>query len=544
MRTIVGSGIISALLLAWTLSAHAETKPLRVCADPGNMPLSNSQGEGFQNKIAEVVAAGMGTTVTYDWRVSTERGLFRGTINANTCDLFMDLPTGLEMVLSTVPIYRSSFVLVSRSERKYDIGSLDDPLLKKLRIGVYQMSSIRESLGQHDVKQNVVVQHISYDGDRKPERQPSYLVQRVIDGDLDMAGIWGPFAGWYKTKRNAPIDLLPVNRMDDVNRLEFDMSVAVRRGDVAFKKRIEEALQRKKGEIRRILDDYGVPLVQCDACLVSGEIPSHGPYGETPPAPATQMQQAEDHESLNQLKQWLKQGADPDRELSNAVIADDLARVRYLVELKANVDARDAEGYTTLHNATRIGGLPVATFLIEHDAQVNATDRDGWTPLMFAAWRNSAEMARLLLAHNARLEASNTAGLTPLTIATQHGRSAAALVLIEAGADVNRAVGAGGFTPLMLAAAKNSGEVLRALVAKGAQVNARNGAGYTALMIAAAGNFPDAARLLIEAGADMSIQSEDGNTALAIARERENGEVIELLESKQSSALRRPAIAG
>lgn len=514
------------------LSAQAQdAKPLRVCADPGNMPLSNIKGEGFQNKIAEVVAAGLGTTVTYDWRVSTERGLFRGTLNANTCDLFMDLPAGLEMVLSTVPVYRSSFVLVYREDRNYRIKSLDDPLLKKLKIGVYQMSAVRESLGQRDVKQNTVVQHISYDGDSKPERQPAYLVQRVIDGELDMAAIWGPFAGYYRTQRQAPIELLPLNLMDDRNPLEFDMAVAVRRGDQGFKRRIEAVLVREKDQIRKILEAYGVPLVACEICIVNGNLPAHGPYQSAEPAPlAEDLMSKGAAMPIAKLKQWLTEGANPDRELGNAVIGDDIGRVRYLVELKANVNTRDEEGYSPLHNAVRIGSVEVATYLLDHGAEVGATDREGWTPLMFAAWRNSAPMTRLLLDRKARQEAINTAGLTSLAIATQHGRTSAALVLIEAGADVNRAVGAGAFTPLMLAAAKNSTGVIEALLAKGADVNARNTAGYTALMVAAAGNFPDSAALLIKAGADASVQSEDGRTALAIAREREFQALIDLLQ--------------
>lgn len=539
MKIMTRCGLGLAMLLAlFAGTAQAQdAKPLRVCADPGNMPLSNNQGEGFQNKIAEIVAAGLGTTLTYDWRVSTERGLFRGTINANTCDLFMDLPSDLEMVLTTVPLYRSSFVLAYREDRGYQIKSLDDPLLKKLKIGVYQMSSIREALGQRDVKQNTVVQHISYDGDRRPERQPGYLVQRVIDGELDMAAIWGPFAGYYKTLRKAPVALLPVNLMDDVNRLEFDMGVAMRRGDQGYKRRIEEVLVREKDRIQKVLEDYGVPLVQCEACVIKGTLPAHGPYKSAEEAPA--MAEASRAKGtavpIAQLQAWLAAGADPDRELSNAVIADDIGRVRYLVEQKAKVNTRDAEGYAPLHNAVRIGSVEVASYLIENGAEVNAADHDGWSALMFAAWRNSAVMSRLLVSKNARLEAINAAGLTPLAIATQHGRNAAALVLIEAGADVNRAVGGGQFTPLMLAVAKNSRAVVEALLQRKAEVNARNAAGYTALMIAAAGNLPEVAQVLLKHGADASVQSEDGRTALTIAREREHRAMLELLGGPQAS---------
>lgn len=531
----------AAMILSQPTQAQG-AKPLRVCADPGNMPLSNNRGEGFQNRIAEVVAAALGTTATYDWRVSTGRGLIRGTLNSDACDLFMDLPADMEMVLSTLPIYRSTFVLVHRQDRNYEIKSLEDPLLKELSIGVYQMSAIREALGQRGVKQNTVVKHISYDGATNPQNQPSYIVQRVIDGELDMAAIWGPFAGYYRTQKQAPIELVPVNVMDPRNRLEFEMAVAVRRGNHNFKAEVEKALHDKRDEIRAILDDYGVPLVKCDVCLIDGTLPSQGQRQKLQMAAPLDGRPDDKPVDLAKLQKWLQDGADPTRELANAVIADDLERVVFLVERKGDVNAPDHVGYTPLHNAARIGSVVVAAHLIEHGAQVNRADRDGWTPLMFAAWRNDADMVKLLVSHRARIEATNANGMTPLTIAAQHGWSQSALALIGAGADVSRAVGAGGFTPLMLAAAKNLDDVVSALLKKGADVDARNTAGYTALMIAAAGNLEEIATILLDAGADPAVQSEDGRTALTIAQEREHQALLQLLQKQKPQASHRQAV--
>lgn len=521
---------------AGTLHAQ-EIRALRVCADPGNMPLSNDRGEGYQNKIAQVLGEALGTGVQYDFRPSTERGLMRGTLDANMCDVMFDLPVGLERVLTTRPVYRSTFVLASRSERDYRIESLDDPRLKTLKIGVYQMSSVREALADHGIKENTVTHFISYDGATVPEHQPSYQVQRMIDGELDMVAIWGPFAGWYKTIKQAPITLQPVNLMTADPPLQFDMALGVRRGDRGLRDKLDEVLASHKDQIRAILDAYGVPLVQCAECVISGDL-----VAQQAAAPAVQTEVATmatprggTGASLDQLKRWLKEGADPNTELSNAATAGDVVRVRYLLEHGADIDTQDDEGYTPLLTAVKTRYTELTRFLIQQGADVNRADRDGWTPLMYAAWRDSPEIVGMLLAKGAKIEAANQQGLTPLCIAAQHGRSGAAAALLEAGANVDIVVGGGGYTPLMLALVGGWDDVAAKLVERGADVNAQNKAGITPLIIAAAANRVDAVKLLLEKGADAGAASEDGTTALGIASQRENRAVVEVLQHARAS---------
>lgn len=525
---LLGAALCCAFMQA---AAAGEIRALRVCADPGNMPLSNDKAQGYQNKMAEVLAAALGVSVQYDYRASTERGLLRGTLDANTCDVMFDVPADMERVLTTQPLYRSTFVLASRSERKLHFNNLDDPRLKKLKIGVYQTSAIRAALAEHDVKNNTVTHFLSYDGDRVPEHQASYQVQEMIDGKLDVVGIWGPFAGYYKTMKNAPITLQPVNVIEDGEPLEFDMALAVRRGDRELQQRLNQALISEKDKLRKILDEYGVPLVQCEACVIGGELLAHGPYK---PAQIAQAQEGSvayaPDATLDQLKIWLKQGANPDDELLNAVTGGDLSRVRYLLDHGAKVDARDTEGYTALQNAVRTDRKEIAAYLIEHHADLAARDRDGWTALMFAVWRDSPELVRKLVTGGAQMEAPNPQGLTPLCIAAQNGKTQAAQALIELGADLNKAVGAAGYTPLMLAIAGDWDETATLLVQRGAAVNAKNAGGLTALMIAAARNRVDVARLLLGAGADPDAQAQEGFTAQSIARDRDNQAVLDVLK--------------
>src|SRR5580704_14911409 len=184
--------LIAGLLLASGAALVADLKSLTVCADPGNMPLSNQKGEGFENKIAQVIGAALGTGVQYYWRPSIERGLMRTTLSEGNCDLWMDMATDTEGAVILSPLYRSTFVLAYRNDKGINIKSLDDPALKKLRVGVFQVSAIRQALADHHVVSNTVIHYLSHNADIVADNQPSYQVQQVIDGGLDVAAAWGP----------------------------------------------------------------------------------------------------------------------------------------------------------------------------------------------------------------------------------------------------------------------------------------------------------------------------------------------------------------
>ena len=237
-------------------AAHADAaqpalRSLTVCADPGNMPLSNRQGEGFENKIAEVVGKALGTGVQYYWRPSIERGLMRTTLSEGNCDLWMDMASDTEgAVVLSKPLYRSTFVLAYRNDKGLHIKGLADPQLKRLRVGVFQVSAIREALSEHGVVNNTVVHYLSHNADEQADNQPSYQVQQVIDGTLDVAAVWGPMAGYYKTVLHAPLVIEPVNIGEDTVPMEFDMTLAVPRGRPEIKSAIEGALEQHKDDVQ------------------------------------------------------------------------------------------------------------------------------------------------------------------------------------------------------------------------------------------------------------------------------------------------------
>jgi len=536
-----------AVSLAWCLAASfaavgAPLKSLTVCADPGNMPLSNQKGDGFENKIAQVIGAALGTGVQYYWRPSIERGLMRTTLSEGNCDLWLDMASDTEGAVVLSPLYRSTFVLAYRSDKGIDIKSLDDPILKKLRVGVFQVSAMRTALAEHHVIDNTVIHYLSHNADIVADSQPSYQVQQVIDGSLDVAAAWGPMAGYYKTVLHAPLAILPANLMEDQVPMEFDMTLAVPRGRPDIKAAVEAAVAEHGKDIRQILVDFGVPLIRCDECTVSGDLPSHGPYKAPAPAVQTAAETAKIHAArMADLKKWLAEGANPDDELNNAIVADDVDRVGYLLAHGAHADRQDGDGYTPLISAVRSGFVGVATYLVEHKADANLTDRSGWTPLMWATWGDNPALISMLLAHHAKLDAIDNDGLTPLGIAAQNGKFKAARVLLDAGADVNAPIAKGGYTPLMLASISGSSELAATLIEHGAKVNAANPGGLTALMIAAAGNRSAIAGLLLRSGADVDARSEDGRTALSIAQANNSDAVIKILEE---AALRSAAKRG
>ena len=526
-------GLTAGMVNAVAAESSTENPPLRVCGDPGNMPLSNRQGDGFQNKVAEILAKGMGTTLEYYWYSYYGRGLARNTINANNCDVLMDVPSDYEMSLTTKPYYKTTFVLTYRHDRHHTVTSLDDPILKKWKIGVLQSSPARAVLWEHGVRENTQVHLVFYDSSTNPQDRPGEQVQEVVDGKLDAAETWGPIAGYYVAKKGAPLDIIPLSTMDASIPMEVELSLGVRHDDKNLKRRLDAAFAANKDAIKAVLTSYGVPLLKCPDCLISGNLPAHGPYTELVKANIA-ARGDHPHSSAAELeatKKRLAAGADATAELSDAVVGNDPARVSYLLDHGANPDKVAELESNALQMAARDNELQVARILIEHGASVNLRDDDGWSPLMRAALRGHNDMVRLLLDKHAQVDGYNKEGWNALSVAITYGDLAGIEQLVKAGANVNAANEAG-YTPIMFAMAHNTPGVIDLLIQHGAKVGAANKAGITALMMAASEDDEDTARKLIKAGADPAAKDAKGQSALDIARTRGNKPLETLLSTK------------
>ena len=239
---------------------------LRVCADPNNLPFSNDRGQGFENKIAELLAHDMGERVEYTWWAQ-RRGFFRNTLKSGVCDVVIGVPAGFEMALTTRPYYRSTYVFVSRKDRKLAVKSFDDPALKRLKIGVQMIGDdFSNTPPAHALsRRNIIgnVKGFTVYGDYNQPNPPARIVDAVEKGDVDVAIVWGPLAGYFANQSRVPLDVVPVSPQVDQPFLPFvfDISMGVRRGDQELRDRVEQVLERRRSDIDRILQDYAVPRV-------------------------------------------------------------------------------------------------------------------------------------------------------------------------------------------------------------------------------------------------------------------------------------------
>ena len=264
---VAGAALLAGMSLS--LAQQAEDKGFRVCADPNNLPFSARDGSGFENKIAALIAADLGTDVSYTWRPQ-RRAFIRNTLKANACDVIMGVPASLEMLATTRPYYRSTYVFVYRSDRGYGtLNSIRDPRLKALSVGVQLIgddgynSPPAHALSEQGIIANLVGYTVY--GDYREANPPARIVDAVANGTVDVAAVWGPLAGYFARRAPVPLTLAPITETAGFRplRFQYDIAVGVRKGD-PLKPRIDEALARHRDEISRLLDEYGVPRVAGD----------------------------------------------------------------------------------------------------------------------------------------------------------------------------------------------------------------------------------------------------------------------------------------
>jgi mxaJ protein len=234
--------------------------PLKVCADPDNLPFSNRQAEGFDNKISELLARNLGRKLEFVWQ-RAGRGFVRENLNKGVCDVLVGVPVQFRPVLTTSPYYSSSYVFVTRKDRHLNLNSFNDPRLRKMKIGVQVLDDDyappARALSRRQLTQNIVGFDVA--GGESPE-----IIRAVARGKIDVAIVWGPLAGYYAARQRVALDLRPVNPEVDPPALpfRFAIAVAVRKSDRELKEQLDRALLKRHGEIERILRMYAVPEFQ------------------------------------------------------------------------------------------------------------------------------------------------------------------------------------------------------------------------------------------------------------------------------------------
>ncbi len=239
----------------------------RVCSDPENMPFSNEKLEGFENKIAELIAKDFGTTPSYVWW-GQRRGFIRNTMNATLeagrCDIVIGVPDKYDLVRTTKPYYRSTYVFVYPKGKGLSVKSLDDPILKKLKIGVHLLGDdYTNPPPVHELaKRGVVDNVVGFSTFYSAQNPASAIVDAVADGRVNLAIVWGPVAGYFAARQRVPMELVPVPSGKGDLPFVFDIAMGVKKGNEALRAKLEKVLDTRQAEIAKILQNYGVPLVE------------------------------------------------------------------------------------------------------------------------------------------------------------------------------------------------------------------------------------------------------------------------------------------
>jgi mxaJ protein len=284
---LVSGSRIAALWLAAAFAVQpalaaepAEEKVLRVCQDPNNLPFSSRDLRGFENKIAALFAQELGWKVAYTW-FPQRMGFIRNTLRSKVpdsdtykCDLVTGVPVGFDLGATTQPYYRSTYAMAYAKGKGLDgVQTLEDLLAlstekrKSLRLGVFGRSPVADWL----LKNGLIGQMVSYQtqtGDA--DQYPGEMVEKdLANGKIDVAFVWGPIAGYFAKNATAvPIVAIPLKPQPDI-QFEFQIAMAVRFGDKAFKERIDQLIEKNRQKITAILEEYGVPLVDERGELVS-----------------------------------------------------------------------------------------------------------------------------------------------------------------------------------------------------------------------------------------------------------------------------------
>lgn len=256
-----------AVVIAVCVVAACAAEParvLRVCADPNNLPFSNDDLEGFENRIAALVGEELDARIEYVWWAQ-RRGFVRNTLREGVCDAVMGVPARFEMTRTTAPYYRSSYVFVTR-QGSHQPASFDDPFLATATIGVHLIGDdFANSPPAHALSARGLIDNVrgySIYGDYKLPNPPAELVRAVADGRIDVAVAWGPLAGYFARSSSVPLQLTRVHPDEEPPfPFVFDVAMGVARSNEPLQRELDGVIAKRRADIDQILRDYGVPLL-------------------------------------------------------------------------------------------------------------------------------------------------------------------------------------------------------------------------------------------------------------------------------------------
>jgi quinoprotein dehydrogenase-associated probable ABC transporter substrate-binding protein len=266
MSQPIVAGFCALVLLGWAGVAAAQSatgnlvarSELRVCADPNNLPFSDEKGEGFENKIAALLAKDMSVPVKYTFFPQVV-GFVRNTLRAGQCDLVMGTVAGDDVMQTTTPYYYTSYVMVLPKDKELSFSGFDDPKLKELHIGIIAGTPPADLLVRYGLMANARPYALMVD--TRFESSTHQLMTDVAEGKVDAAMLWGPIAGYYVKRDNLPLTLTPIKSESGLPRMEYHIAMGVRANEPDWRRRINEEIRKNQVQITGILREYGVPLL-------------------------------------------------------------------------------------------------------------------------------------------------------------------------------------------------------------------------------------------------------------------------------------------
>jgi quinoprotein dehydrogenase-associated probable ABC transporter substrate-binding protein len=240
---------------------------LRVCSDPANLPFSNDKGEGFENKIAEIVAADLKLPVEYTW-FPQAIGFIRQTLFAKRCDVVMGYAQGDDLVLNTNHYYRSTYALVVRKGAGLDgIDNLEDPRLRGKRIGVIAGTPPTTAMALLGLIEHAKPYPLMVD--RRYESPAERMIEDVQSSDIDAGVLWGPIAGYFASKANGDLKVVPLLKDAAGKRMAYRITFGVRPLEDEWKRQLNGLIAKRQGDIDAVLLQFGVPLLDEQSNLIT-----------------------------------------------------------------------------------------------------------------------------------------------------------------------------------------------------------------------------------------------------------------------------------
>jgi quinoprotein dehydrogenase-associated probable ABC transporter substrate-binding protein len=256
-----------ALAVSTSLPARglAQTAPdlvshtdLRVCADPSDLPYSNTKSEGFENKIAELLARELNEKLEY-YYFPDSQGFIRATLGRNKCDVIIGTVAGSGDVATTDAYYHTAYMMATRTSDNLAMDKVSDWRIAGKRFGLIAGTPPTDLIVEHNLMDQTGIYQLMVD---TRINQPSHdMINDLVAGKIDVALLWGPIVGYYTKRDHLPLRVVFLDPDGSKVRLDYHIAMGIRPSDTAFRRRLNAIIAKDQPQITKILQDYGVPLL-------------------------------------------------------------------------------------------------------------------------------------------------------------------------------------------------------------------------------------------------------------------------------------------